>query len=89
MKERPMRRILALTAVLFAAPLSADAQQDPEPEIIVPRRTMLEFSELTVTGETQRPRDVYILSRRGARFRVLIQIRADFRPELLRSVEAL
>lgn len=53
------------------------------------KRTIIEFSELRLSGEVVRPSDAFILVPKRSRFRSLIRLRGDFAPELLRSVERL
>jgi hypothetical protein len=67
--------------------LAATVSQ-PRSEVRYTQRTLVEFSNLEITGEVVRPSMTLIQGRRSARFRSLIRYRGDFRPELLRSIDA-
>lgn len=71
--------------VVFAGCLALMGQTETEYE----QRTVLDFSEVEITGEVIRPEGSYLHSRGRTRFESLIRTRIDFRPELLRSIEQL
>jgi RNA polymerase sigma-70 factor (ECF subfamily) len=88
-ERKPVKKLILLAALV--QPTAAAAQDDPPPppEVVYPRRSVIEFSELRLTGEVQGPSGSYIQSRGRARFRLLVQVRDNFLPEILRSVERL
>lgn len=84
-------RLLLLSAsLLFATPAWADPEvDDPKPEVKFKTRTVVDFTEVTLQGEVQRPAGAMIVGHRRARFKTLIRVRGGFTPELVRSVDRL
>jgi hypothetical protein len=85
-------RSALLIAALFAAP-AAFAQEDTVIEegdkVVFQKKTMIDFSDVNIDGELTKPEGSYITNRKKTRFRNLIELRGNFRPELSRSVSAL
>lgn len=81
---------MLLAALLVATSSTALAEEsEPKPTVIYQKKTLVEFSELAIQGETAGPNVSRVDVRTKARFRSFIRLRGDFRPELLRSVEDL
>ena len=85
-----MRRTLLLTTLLSGLALSSTSRAEPtvvvEPDATrFKTKTVLDFTEITVSGEVTKPKATLIMGRGRARFRTLIRVRGDFRPELFRS----
>ncbi len=53
------------------------------------KKTVIDFSDVNVEGELTKPEGSYIQNRKRTRFRNLIELRGNFRPELQRSVNAI
>jgi hypothetical protein len=53
------------------------------------RNTVIDFGVLKVTGEVVRPAVTWVQGRRRTKFRPLVQSRADFRPELMKSLDSI
>lgn len=94
---KPIILSLTLTLVTAFAPQAARADE-PTPaaeappatdEVVYARRTVIDFSALTLTGEVERPAGSYVTARKKPKFRTLIRVRGGFLPELLRSPDAL
>ncbi|MBM4283288.1 MAG: hypothetical protein FJ137_21930 [Deltaproteobacteria bacterium] len=86
-----MRRVSAV-AVLFALSLPAVAQDDAVVEAdktVYNKKTVIDFSDVNIEGELTKPEGSYIKNRKKTRFRNLIELRGNFRPELARSVSKL
>ena len=93
--------ITVLTTLTAFAPLAARADEPAPPtataaeappatdELVYARRTVIDFSALTLTGEVERPAGSYVTARKKPKFRTLIRVRGGFLPELLRSPDAL
>lgn len=82
--------ILVASALALASTATAQTKSDtPKDTVRFQRRTLIEFSDVEVTGEVTRPEATLVNARTGARFRSLIRYRGDFRPELLSSLDAL
>ncbi len=90
-----MRRALVLA--LFAA-LSVPALYGPvalaqdsveADKTVYSKKTVIDFSDVNIEGELTKPEGSYIKNRKKTRFRNLIELRGNFRPELARSVSKL
>ena len=89
-------RILLLLALL-AAP--AVAAEDPPQKgvkviqeadkVVVRKRTVIDFNDVTVEGELTKPEGSYLLNRGKTRFKSLIRLRDNFNPELQKSADNL
>ncbi len=53
------------------------------------KKTVIDFSDVSIEGELTKPEGSYIKNRKKTRFRNLIELRGNFRPELSRSVSKL
>ena len=97
-----MERIaLAAVAIALGLSLAAGAADDkvPEPKgpkviqeadkVIVRKRTVIDFNDVTVEGELTKPEGSYLLNRSKTRFQSLIKLRDNFNPELQKSADNL
>ena len=57
--------------------------------VVVRKRTVIDFSDVTVEGELTKPEGSYLLNRNKTRFQSLIKLRKDFNPELQKSADNL
>lgn len=88
---RKLRNTLFIVA-LFAASAGfaqEDAVVEEEDKVVFQKKTMIDFSDVNIDGELTKPEGSYIKNRKKTRFRNLIEMRGNFRPELARSVSAL
>lgn len=65
----------------------ADASASQETKVVYEKKTVLDFSDVTLEGELTRPEGSYVLNRERARFGSLVELRGDFTPELEKSVD--
>ena len=89
--------LLALAAL--ALPARAGAGDEPrkpgprvvqEPDkVVVRKRTIIDFNDVTVEGELTRPEGSYLLNRNRSRFESVVKLREDFNPELQKSADNL
>jgi uncharacterized protein YdeI (BOF family) len=87
-----MRRIVVIAAIAaFAAPAVAqDTTYVQEADkTVYSKKTVIDFSDVNIEGELTKPEGSYVKNRKKTRFRNLIEMRGDFRPELSRSVSKL
>lgn len=87
-----MRRLLAIAAVLaLAVPAAAqDTTYVQEADkTVFNKKTVIDFSDVNIEGELTKPEGSYVKNRKKTRFRNLIELRGNFRPELARSVSKL
>jgi len=86
-------KALLITSLL---PLSAFAQDPKGPKVIqeadkvvVRKRTVIDFNDVTVEGELTKPEGSYLLDRNKTRFQSLIRLRDNFNRELQKSADNL
>jgi hypothetical protein len=86
-----MRRLLLLTAIVaFAVPAAAeDTYVQEGDKTVYNKKTVIDFSDVNIEGELTKPEGSYVKNRKKTRFRNLIELRGNFRPELSRSVSKL
>jgi hypothetical protein len=91
--------LAAVAAVALAAPArAADEKKADAPnvkvireadKVVVRKRTVIDFNDVTVEGELTRPEGSYLLNRNKTRFQSLIKLRDNFNPELQKSADNL
>src|SRR5205085_1643753 len=57
--------------------------------IVVRKRTVIDFNDVTVEGELTKPEGSYVLDRNRTRFPSLVRLRDNFNPELQKSADNL
>lgn len=90
---RYLAALIALAVAGTALPARADdangnVVQLPD-QVVVKKRSVVDFNDVTVEGELTKPEGSYGLVRGNTRFRSLIRKRLDFNPELQKSVDNL
>ena len=80
-------------ATLFALPAAAEEKgpkvvQEAD-KVVVRKRTVIDFNDVTVEGELTKPEGSYLLNRNKTRFQSLIRLRDNFNPELQKSADNL
>jgi len=84
----------AVLIVLLALPALAEEKpgvkvvQEAD-RIVVRKRTVIDFNDVTVEGELTKPEGSYVLNRNRTRFRSLVRLRDNFNPELQKSADNL
>ena len=85
-----MKRAFVALAVLVAAPALAEEKVIQEADRTVYRKkTVIDFTDVSVEGELTKPEGSYSVSKKKTRFDSLIKVRTDFNPELKQSVDNL
>jgi hypothetical protein len=85
-----MNRFVFAVVVAFALPAVAQDNTVVEADkTIYNKKTVIDFSDVNIEGELTKPEGSYIKNRKKTRFRNLIELRGNFRPELARSVSKL
>jgi hypothetical protein len=79
----------ALAFALAAPAFAEDKVVQEEDKTVFNKKTVIDFSDVSIEGELTKPEGSYIKNRKKTRFRNLIELRGNFRPELKRSVSAL
>lgn len=78
--------------VLMAAPALAQNTVRTIQEadrVVVRKKAVIDFSDVTVDGELTRPEGSYVLNKKKTSFKSLIKVRDNFVPELQKSVDNL
>ena len=91
-----MKKLLttAVLAIAFAMSAgSAHAQEDKvvqeTDKTVFKKKTIIDFSDVTIQGELTKPEGSYVLNRKKTSFKSLLKIRANFLPELINSTDNL
>ncbi|MCI0571418.1 MAG: hypothetical protein L0Y66_11745 [Myxococcaceae bacterium] len=89
-----MKRMLLVTTLLTLVASPALAQDtvrtvQEEDRVVVRKKTVVDFTDVTVDGEITRPEGSYVLNKKRTRFKSLIKVRDNFNPELQKSVDNL
>lgn len=93
MHQRDMKYLVLVLTLILATPAFAaeEARVVRQPDrTAYKKKSFVSFSEVQLTGELVKPSSTLVHARGSrAKFRSLIRLRGDFRPELLASVDAL
>lgn len=92
MRARDFFGVLAAAALLSASAWAQDAapSEDGAPvETVYKKTTIIDFSDVTITGELTKPEGSYLMNKKKANFNLLIRVRDNFLPEMIRSVDNL
>ena len=91
-----MKRVMAGAAAAvvaaglgFSAPAMAQKVIREADKTVYRKKTVVDFSEVSVEGDLTKPEGSYVLNRPKAGFPSRIKLRANFQPALLKSVDAL
>jgi len=96
-KKGNMLKGLLIAALLAFPALAQDKAADkPGPKVVqeadkvvIRKRTVIDFNDVTVEGELTKPEGSYLLNRNKTRFQSLIRLRDNFNPELQKSADNL
>jgi hypothetical protein len=80
--------LAAVPAAAAEAPKAVKVVQEPD-KVIVRKRSVVDFNDVTVEGELIKPEGSYLLHRNKTRFKPLIKLRDDFNGELRQSADNL
>ena len=83
-----------LSVPALAQDKAADAKAGPKvvqeaDKVVIRKRTVIDFNDVTVEGELTKPEGSYLLNRNKTRFQSLIRLRDNFNPELQKSADNL
>ena len=84
--------ILALSSLALAqdeggaAATPADGGAE---EVMYKKTTIIDFSDVTITGELTKPEGSYLMNKKKANFDLLIRVRDNFLPEMIKTVDNL
>ena len=94
-----MKRAMTAAALLMLLGAAGDARAE-EPKVktrvvqeadktVYRKKSVVDFSEVNVEGDLTKPEGSYVINRRKTGFDSRIRVRADFTPELQKSVDHL
>jgi hypothetical protein len=96
---KPLKRIigtlvLALVVIGFSngvamAQDDTTATETPSEEVVYKKTTIIDFSDITITGELTKPEGSYMMNKKKANFNLLIRVRDNFLPEMIKTVDNL
>jgi hypothetical protein len=85
--------ILTAGLVLGASSLAKAQEEgttgDGPVETMYKKTTIIDFSDVTITGELTKPEGSYLMNKKKANFNLLIRVRDNFLPEMIKSVDNL
>ena len=87
-----MRAMTAAVALVAALSWTARAEEKVVQEkdrTVYRKRSVVDFTDVSVEGELTKPQGSYVLDRQKAGFPSRIKLRANFQPELQKSVDNL
>ena len=89
--QRAVKWLVVVTGLLIwsAGPAGAQEGTQEADKTVYKKKTVIDFSDVTIEGELVKPEGSYIVNKKKTRFRNLISTRGNFRPELVRSVDSL
>src|SRR5258708_6834879 len=94
-RRKVLIRTIILAASLALPALAEEAQKDAPKvvqeadKVVVRKRTVIDFNDVTVEGELTKPEGSYLMNRNKTRFQSLIRLRDNFNPELQKSADNL
>lgn len=80
---------VAAGALLASPALAQDDVIRQQDRTVYKKKTVIDFNDLTITGELTKPQGSYLLNRKKSRFRSLLKYRGNFLPELFNSTDNL
>jgi hypothetical protein len=96
MKRLSWLLILAVGTVLALSSLAlaqeeggAAAAGGEETTTMYKKTTIIDFSDVTITGELTKPEGSYLMNKKKANFDLLIRVRDNFLPEMIKTVDNL
>jgi hypothetical protein len=90
--------LVALGGFWLFAPSRSAAQEEVSPEAgaspgevqtIYKKTTIIDFSDVTITGELTKPEGSYLMNKKKTNFDLLIRVRDNFLPEMIKTVDNL
>ncbi|MBI2375953.1 MAG: hypothetical protein HYV07_18310 [Deltaproteobacteria bacterium] len=83
----------AAMIVTLGASALASAQEDAvvreADKVEYKKKTIIDFSDVTIQGELTKPEGSYLLNRKKTKFKSLLKLRGNFLPELVNSMDNL
>ncbi len=94
-----MKRLVLIALIASTPVLAQDKGADKDKagpkvvqeadKVVVRKRTVIDFNDVTVEGELTKPEGSYAISKKKTTFKTLIKVRDNFNPELQKSTDNL
>ncbi|MBN2499087.1 MAG: hypothetical protein JXR96_31150 [Deltaproteobacteria bacterium] len=81
--------VAILAGLLLASTALAQDEEAGSVETVYKKTTIIDFSDVTITGELTKPEGSYLMNKKKANFNLLIRVRDNFLPEMIKSVDNL
>ena len=88
LKKAVLIALLSLPALAAEEKPGVKVIQEAD-KVVVRKRTVIDFNDVTVEGKLTKPEGSYVLNRNRTRFRSLVRLRDNFNPELQKSADNL
>jgi hypothetical protein len=83
-------RLCAIFIAVFTLSVAAVARADDATDkVVFKKKTLIDFSDVTIEGDLRKPDGAYYGSRKRTRFGSLIKVREHFVEEVKASVDSL
>jgi len=80
--------LLGLVLPALAADEAAGGEGGEE-QVVYKKTTIIDFSDVTITGELAKPEGSYLMNKKKTSFNLLIRVRDNFLPEMIKTVDNL
>lgn len=87
--KRLLVAVATVTALAATPALAEDKVIQEADKVVVRKKTVIDFTDVSVEGELTKPEGSYVLNKKQAQFKSLIKVRDNFQPELQKSVDNL
>jgi hypothetical protein len=88
MNKRILSAVILTTTLLASSALAQGVIQETD-KTVFKKKTIIDFSDVTIQGELTKPEGSYLLNRKKTKFNSLLKIRGNFLPELFNSIDNL
>ena len=88
MKKGIVSAVIVVTMAMASSAFAQDAIQESD-KTVFKKKTIIDFSDVTIQGELTKPEGSYLLNRKKTKFNSLLKIRGNFLPELFNSIDNL
>jgi len=80
--------LLGLVLPALAADEAAGGEGSEE-QVAYKKTTIIDFYDVTITGELAKPEGSYLMNKKKTSFNLLIRVRDNFLPEMIKTVDNL
>ena len=91
-----MKKIVAMKVAIVVTSLGISGAAFAQEKVVreadrtsYKKKTIIDFSDVTIQGELTKPEGSYLLNRKKTSFKSLLKIRGNFLPELFNSIDNL